>query len=463
LRKSTPKSLQITFKNLKDLEEDKMRKLTVLMALFVISVMCLSLVQAVSLEDTLSIDELEVNDQEADLYTQEEVDATGSIDDLSGVAVEEGETLEIEVFLEAAETTNDVEIEVEIKGYEYSDYDDLDDQTHSFDMDVSGTGITTKKKTLSIDLPAKLDKDRYFLRITVTNKDSAALVRYVVLQIEPPRHGLTISDVAFSPGNTVKAGRSLLTSVLLQNFGDKHEKDVKVTVALPELGVSATEFVDVVKMDDDNGFNNVEYEDVPEMFLQVPGTAAAGEYNVLVTATYDDLRETVSKTYKINVVENEMFQTSEGVSLLGVAADGQSVVAGSTAKYGIALANAGKTSKAYTLSVVTGDWATASLSENLVVLESGKNKVVYVDLTVASNAPEGQHAASLLVKSGNEVLETIPLTANVVAGTESDNVSLRNGLEIALIVLVVLLVIIGLIIGFSRLRKDEDEEEQTYY
>ena len=41
----------------------------------------------------------------------------------------------------------------------------------------------------------------------------------------------------------------------------------------------------------------------------------------------------------------------------------------------------------------------------------------------------------------------------------------RRGLEVALIVLVVLLVVIGLIIGFNRLKGDEDEEgkDETYY
>jgi len=48
------------------------------------------------------------------------------------------------------------------------------------------------------------------------------------------------------------------------------------------------------------------------------------------------------------------------------------------------------------------------------------------------------------------------------APAQANDFNLRNGLEIALIVLVVLLVIIGLIVGFSRLKKD-DEEEQTYY
>ena len=144
----------------------------------------------------------------------------------------------------------------------------------------------------------------------------------------------------------------------------------------------------------------------------------------------------------------------------------QNVAAGKTATYALALTNNGVSSKAFLLEVVTGDWASASLSESLVVLEPGKNKVVYIDVAASADAAAGEHVASVALKSGSEVLETVSLRANVVEGTAAaapaKNISLRNGLEIALIVLVVLLVIIGLIIGFSRLRKD-DEEEQTYY
>ena len=113
---------------------------------------------------------------------------------------------------------------------------------------------------------------------------------------------------------------------------------------------------------------------------------------------------------------------------------------------------------------VTGDWATATLSDSLVVLEPGQNKVVYVNVAVSPSATAGEHLASLIVKSGSDVLETVALKANVVASAVPvDGISLRNGLEIALIVLVVLLVVIGLIIGFSRLRKDEEGEDKTYY
>jgi len=284
-----------------------------------------------------------------------------------------------------------------------------------------------------------------------------------MLAVEPSRHGVDIKDVSFSPGNTVKAGRSLLATVLLENFGDKTEKDVKVTVAVPELGVSATEYVDVVQTDN----HNIDYEDVPEMFLPIPATAKEGEYTVVVTVKYDDLRETVTEAFPISVLANELFQEKSNAAklVLAIGPENQNVAAGKTATYAIALTNAGVTSKAYTLEAATGSWATATLSDSLVVLEAGKNQVVYLDVAVNAGTDAGEHVASLVIKSGNEALQTVTVKANVVAGDNSvaGNFSLRNGLEIALIVLVVLLVIIGLIIGFSRLRKDDEEEEKTYY
>jgi len=416
-----------------------MKKLLSIMALFVISLLTLSMVSALDAND-LVIKSIEVNGH--------------NVEDGEVLAVEEGETLDVEVGLLANAGAENIEVEVEISGYEYNDQEDMEATAHIDNIQAGNT----KYFDLEVTLPKKLDKDEYMLRVRVMDKNTAAITHNILLSIEPTRHGIDIADVALSPGETQKAGRSFLATVLLENFGDKTEKDVKVEVAIPALGVKATEYVDVVVTDN----NNVDYEDVPEMFLPLPATAEAGAYDMIVTVKYDDLRETVSQTYKVNVLANELFQKSDKL-VLAVGPESQTVAAGNTASYAVALTNAGSTSKAYVLDVVTGDWATATVSDALVVLEPGKNKVVQVDVTAASNAVEGQHVASVAIMSGDEVLETIVLKANV-AGTAGKSFSLRNGLEIALIVLVVLLVIIGLIIGFSRLRKDdEDEEEQTYY
>ena len=297
------------------------------------------------------------------------------------------------------------------------------------------------------------------------DKNTAALEQTIELSIEPVRHGIDITDVSFSPGSTVKAGRSLLSTVLLENFGDRDQKDVKVTVEVPTLGLSATEYVDV-KTDN----HNVGYEDVPQVFLPIPATVAEGDYQVVVTAKYNNMRDTVTKTYTVHVAQDERFK-EDGAVVLAVGPESQNVVAGKTATYALALSNTGRTSKAYVLESLVGDWATASLSDSVVVLESGKNKVVYVEVTPKEGATAGEHVASINIKSGDgELLESVPLKANVVmqstssaASTTSTDFSLRNGLEITLVVVVVILIIVGLVVGFSRLRKDDEEDQKTYY
>lgn len=458
-----------------------MRKLLSLVALFVVGLLMSSMVSASLVTDAegeafdsfgVLFESVKVNgDDVSDLVVFEELlmaALTGNLSDIDAYTVEEGETLKIRVGLYAPEeaytdqsgnlvkdTITDIEVEADIDGYEYSDYESLTDQTHLFDIEIG----SKKYVNLEVTLPKKLEKEVYWLKLRVSSAHSFGQRIFVPLLVEPTRHGVEIADVTFSPGDTIKAGRSLLTTVLLENYGDKDEKDVKVTVAVPELGVSATEFVDVMETDN----HNIDYEDVPEMFIQIPATAAAGDYEVKVTVKYDDLRETVTKSYTLHVEANEMFQAEEK-TVLAVGPEVQTVAPGQMATYAVALTNAGTTSRAYMVEVVTGDWATATVSENFVVLEPGKNKVVYVSVTAAKNAAPGTHTASVTIKSGDEVVETTTFSANVAAvASTADNFSLRNGLEIALIVLVVLLVVIGLIVGFSRLKKDEEEEEKTYY
>ena len=448
----------------------KMKKLIAILALLIVSLLSLTLVSAAFDENVLSVERVKVNGEEVDVLTPADLNGK-TVDNFTGEYVTEGETLDVDVFLESSADVEDVQVEVELRGYEYDDYEDVDDRSHLFDIEGTADGTSRKRVDLSINLPQKLDDDRYLLRITVDDKDSASLVRYVVLRVEPSRHGVSIADVAFSPGHTLKAGRSLLTTVLLRNYGDKTEKDVQTTVSIPALGVSSsTETLDLLEVDRaDDGGSNIDYEDVPEMFLQIPANAAAGDYEVVVTVKYDDLRETITHKSTITVVENEMFASGscEKQLVVVVGPETQTVGTNQAARYGFALQNNGACTKAYSLETVVGDWASASLSENVVLLTKGQSKVVYLELTPRADAPNGLHTASVVVKSGDNVLKTVNLNANVVNSVGSSSsgvggVSLRNGLEIALVVLVVLLVIVGLIIGFSRLRKDEDEE-QTYY
>ena len=426
-----------------------MRKLLSIMAVFVISLLAVSLVSAVTPSTlgslTAPMVTVEVNDEE--------------LDPLNNLVVEEGEKLDIEVELRNAGAVDaeGIEVVARLSGYEYSDSVELEDSTALFDVRAG----TRKTVSLELTVPRDVDNGLNTLRVLVLDRNSAAIVSEYVLEVESPRNSVDIEDVTFSPGNTVKAGRSLLASVLVENFGDSVEEDVQVTVEIPTRGVSATDYISELDAGDSEDVSG-DYEG--GLLLRIPANTEAGDYEVLVTVEYDNGHDSVTKAYTLTVVGNEHFQPAEKLVVV-VSPESQAVAAGRTAVYGVALSNDGTSSKAYTLSVVTGDWATATLSENLVVLAPGASTVVYVDVNVDGNAANGEHVASLAIKAGDDVLETVTLTADVASsGVANGNVDLRNGLEIALIVLVVLLVIIGLIVGFSRLRKDDEgEDDKAYY
>ena len=296
-----------------------MKNLRNVMAFFVMSVLLVSMVSAGSQSEstlgslTTDMITVKVNDEVA-----EDVLLT----------VEEGEKLDIEVELKlpatvkagdvdvAAKDATQIEVLARLSGYEYSDYVSLEDVSHVFDL-KAGT-----KKTVNLDLtvPKDLKNAKNTLRVFVLDRNSKEIVKTFAFSVESPRHAVEIENVYFSPGNTVKAGRALLATVVLENYGDRTEDDVVVTVEVPALGVKATEVVKEIEADD--------RKDVPEMFLPLPATAAAGDYEVKVTVEYDRY-EKVTKAYTLKVVANEMFQKSDKV-LLSVGPEMQTVAPGKT-------------------------------------------------------------------------------------------------------------------------------------
>ena len=83
--------------------------------------------------------------------------------------------------------------------------------------------------------------------------------------------------------------------------------------------------------------------------FQIPADAEAGEYTVKVTAQYDDLDESVTETYTLKVLENDLVkpQTKAGKLVLAVGPERQSVTAGDSkaVSYAVALTNEGSASK----------------------------------------------------------------------------------------------------------------------
>src|SRR3989338_8176048 len=112
-----------------------MRKLLNLIALFVVSILMVSMVSALDVTKDLTFGTIKVNG-----------------DEVTGVlAVEEGQDLEVRVGLDSnlLAGAKDIQVEAEINGYEYSNYDKLSDSTTLFDLAAN----TTKYVDLKVTLP----------------------------------------------------------------------------------------------------------------------------------------------------------------------------------------------------------------------------------------------------------------------------------------------------------------------
>ncbi|PIN69899.1 hypothetical protein COV93_03620 [Candidatus Woesearchaeota archaeon CG11_big_fil_rev_8_21_14_0_20_43_8] len=396
---------------------------------------------------------------------------------LTKVDLERGNTFDVRIQMNSGDyDLKDVELSVFISGYEYNDVKSISDSTSTFDMDMN----TTYVKRLSLTLPDNVEEDEYKLRLMVTDRDSGYFMQDFLLKIDVPRKDMKINDVVFNPEYDIKAGRSLLTLVRVENTGQKDQEGVKVSVSIPELKVSASDYIDEVESDEE-----VTSE---ALYMKLPTCAKAGTYNVDVVVTYDSSYRTVKKTVPLTVVADDACDLTSGSNtgsntaapektIITVGPTSQKVAAGNGAVFPVTLTNAGKTAKTYTLSVEgVSSWANLKVTpSNVVLVNGGESKTAYVTVTPDATTSAGDMAFVITVKSGEDVLQQIAASVSVSGAAAPAKAAesqgwdkVKKGLEIGLVVLVVLLVILGLIIAFNKMKNDEDEEEsgdagQTYY
>lgn len=222
--------------------------------------------------------------------------------DLNKLDIERGQKVELRLELFAYANARNVEIRAYVSGYEYSSSNDVYVRAGPYDFDEN----TTYVRRLTFTLPEDVDLDDYKLRVVIADRNSFSQEYNYDLQINAPRHAMKITDVTFNPGSTVKAGQSLLGRVRLENKGQRDQKDVRVTMSIPGLDLSATQYIEEVE-------NGDEQEETEEFFLRIPRCAEPGVYDVRVEASYNKNHDKVSGTGKITVLENEDCREPEPV------------------------------------------------------------------------------------------------------------------------------------------------------
>lgn len=366
---------------------------------------------------------------------------------INRLSLERGKEYEIRVKFTPTFDIDNAEVRVFISGYEFNDIDDIEDKTPVFDADANVTYV----KKLHITIPDNVDEDNYKLRVIISDRFGDERIANYNLKIDVPRNALRIDDVVFSPNNAVRAGSALLTTVRVENKGEKRQNDVKVTVGIPALGVSGSDFIDEI----DNGD---EEEETEEIFIRIPKCAKPGNYEAVIDVEFSQRQRKVSERRTITVLEDETCnEDSRQQSSITLGNQMQSVASGQTAIFPITVTNAGKTSKTFTVIVPSTDWAAVSITPtSMLVVPAGQTQTVFVNVQVSKDAPSGAHSLIATVASGDHRQE-LTLTANVVAQQSKA----KGVFEVILIVLVVLLVILGIIIGIGHLRGKEQAD--TYY
>lgn len=359
-----------------------------------------------------------------------------------------------------ATSASDVQVSVFLTGSK----DSISDTSKPFNV-VPNTIYT---KTFSLDLPQRLKDRQYQLRVVIASPNSKTVSFVYPLLVDAVDHSIAIKEVTFSPNGAVMAGRAMTAVARLRNYGAADEQDVKVVFSIPELGIQETDYVNQVDKD--------ESVSTQEVLLRIPANAKAGDYTVNVVAYYDDYDLNTKVTNTISVTGNTVAQASNGVTgqtVISVGPQSQSVARGENGViYPLTLSNTASVAKTFTLSVAgTADWATSRISpSNVIVLNAGETKQAYVYVAANENAAVGQHVFSVNVQSGNDVVQQIPMTADVVEGASSANYDgVKKALLVGIVLLVVLVVVLGVVIAYRRnlmngKAKDETAEiAQTYY
>tara|TARA_Y100000310_G_C20679439_1_gene815028 strand:- start:313 stop:1563 length:1251 start_codon:yes stop_codon:yes gene_type:complete len=387
--------------------------------------------------------------------TKVEVDDIEAFENGDSVFVERGKNVDIEVFIDGNGSSDNVKVKAWVGGYEFGD---IEDESNIFEVENN----VDYRKSLRLFIPEDLDaSDDYTLHIEVFDDDNEVQKDFVI-RVQERRHLLNILDVILRPSK-VEAGRALFTTVRVENLGDKKEEDILVNVAIPELGVSARDYIDELITEENTNDDDEETSaSSNEIFLRIPEDAKEGTYTVEIEVTYNRGHDTVTEKTKV-LVEGVKGSSVES-SLVQVDEVNKDVDQGGKVTYNVMVANMASETTTYRLKVEGESlWATSSISPLFVTAEKDKTAEFDVTLDISDDANPGRNNFVVKVLSGNnELVEEISLSANV----QDDGIGAKKALTIVFGVLVVLLIILGLVVAFNKMRESDGEPEEggtNYY
>jgi hypothetical protein len=358
------------------------------------------------------------------------------------IGVSEGDVLSLRVVFTSDVNASDIKVKAEIEGYKT----DVDDVTSEF---VVEDGMRYSK-SLSLEIPQDLDdelSDNAELDIKIYNKDDETVLNSIKLNVQREVYNAEVMSI--STTQSAEAGTLFPVDVVLKNKGYNDLEDLYVKVTIPALGVERTAyFGDLVALEDDDNDDDETDTVSGRIYVEIPDNAKSGVYTLEVEASNDDT--TVTKTKQISVASG--FSGSN----IFATVTGKSVAVGEDAVYSILIVNPSSKLKVYNVvSDASGELFT-EVSEGLVAVPAGTSKTITV--TAKANE-EGTYNFNVNVFAGDELVDTVALSANVEGKTIGSPVAVLT--VVLAIVFIVLLIVLFVSLG----KKPEKTEEfgESYY
>lgn len=355
------------------------------------------------------------------------------------IAVIAGETITVKVYFTSNVTASDVRVRAEIEG----DKVDVDDRTVSFDIEDG----KRYSKTLTLKVPFELKDEvgeNLSLNLKIWNGDHKTEREDITLRVQRPTYNADIKSISMS--NSVEAGETMPVDIVLKNLGYNNLDDLYVTAVIPALGISQTSyFGDLVSIEDSD-----DDEDTisGRLYLKVPYDAEAGIYTLEIEVENDDLAHSEIRQV---IIENDL---SESVIVTN---DVVTVGVNENAEFNLLIVNPTNKLKVYRVVAESSGSLSSSVSQAVVAVTAGSSKTV----TVTANAGSaGEYTFNVNVLSGEELVSSVALKADVEGKT-----SVTNSIVVLTIVLIVvfLVLLVVLIVLISKKPEKAEDFGESYY
>ena len=302
--------------------------------------------------------------------------------DSNKIQVELDSTVTLKVYIEGTGETTDVTLKGWIGGYEHGS---IEVYSETFDVEDGVNYV----ETLYLEIPEDLDAsgDEFTLYVELYDSDDRVKEEFT-LYIEQERHDVVVEEILTS-SSTVSPGDYVGVKVRLENQGETDEEDLRVTVSIPDLGISSVVYLDELVSGDQ--------DETSTLYLTIPADATTGSYDLEVNVEYNDgYSEASDRTYLRVDGDAVEYDDDTLVSVSSVS----SMEVGEEKTYTVQVTNLGESTQTYYLTV---EGLNASYTEEISV-SAGSSGAMYFTLT-AEDAGIESVVVSLSSDEGQVVQE----------------------------------------------------------